>query len=206
MVNWHSPRHGDVSPAPGVMCVLGTSCSFQGLDHLGEPSLHHLATPVPSCGLQEGERGPSSPHFQLHPGPAQGPVKWMMGQSGSAGFPSPSNTGSRCFRGATGHLQPWLGFLRLPPDDGINGGEQMPTQAGCAEHWHPEGRAPLSPHWLPTWTPGPHWEPGLTAPAEPALLLPHPTAGHHAQTQGSFSDNLFLAHGPSLPHSVELSP
>lgn len=41
---------------------------------------------------------------------------------------------------------------------------------------------------------------GLTAPAEPALLLPHPPQlGNHAQTQGSFSDNLFLAHGLPAP-------
>lgn len=34
------------------------------------------------------------------------------------------------------------------------------------------------------------------APAEPEPLLPNPPQlGTHAQTQGSFSDNFFLAHG-----------
>ena len=46
---------------------------------------------------------------------------------------------------------------------------------------------------------------GLTASAELAPLLPHPPQrGNHAQTQSSFSDNLFLAHG--LPAALCREP
>lgn len=59
-VNWHSLQTWGRVPSSWGQCVLGTSCSSfpKGLITWENSS---FALQVPSCGLQEGERG------HLHP-------------------------------------------------------------------------------------------------------------------------------------------
>lgn len=182
-----------LSSAPGGQCTGNPPVFPRALITLGEP-FHDctLATPVPSCGAPGGER-PSSPHFQFilaqHKPEMMTPIgSWFLVQSKSR-VPGAFKEGQR----APPTLLAWA--WRLPPDDGTwAGGEQMPTQAGCAEHWHPEGRAPrcsslvnpcMDHHRAPLGT-------GLTALLSqchsPSRLLPLAGLGaNHAQTQGTAS-------------------